>query len=73
MYIKVQVTAGAKREQVLRDRDDHYTISVREPAERNMANTRVRELVARDLSIPVGKVRIISGHQSPHKILSTLD
>ena len=73
MYIKVQVTAGAKREVVVRDRDDHYTISVREPAERNMANTRVRELVARELSIPTGKVRIISGHQSTHKILSTLD
>ncbi len=73
MYIKVQVTAGAKREQVLRDRDDHYTISVREPAERNMANTRIREIISRELVVPVGKVRLISGHQSPHKIISILD
>lgn len=73
MYIKVAVVAGAKKEIVIRDRDDHYTISVREKAERNMANTRIREIIATELSVPIGKVRLISGHQSPHKILSIMD
>jgi uncharacterized protein YggU (UPF0235/DUF167 family) len=73
MYIKVAVVAGVKKEIVVRDREDHYTISVREPAERNMANARIREIIAREMSVSVGRVRIISGHQSPHKILSIMD
>ena len=73
MYIKVAVVAGAKKEVVVRDREDHYTITVREPAERNMANTRIREIIALELSVPAGRVRLISGHQSPHKILSIMD
>lgn len=73
MYIKVQVTAGSKKEIVVHDKEDHYTISVREPAERNLANTRIREIISRELVVPIGKIRIISGHQSPHKILSILD
>jgi uncharacterized protein YggU (UPF0235/DUF167 family) len=70
MYIKVRVTAGAKRELVEKVSFDHYDISVREPAERNMANTRIRELVAHELGVPLGKVRIISGHHSGSKMLS---
>ncbi|MCX6756236.1 MAG: DUF167 domain-containing protein [Candidatus Nomurabacteria bacterium] len=73
MYIKVAVVAGAKKEIVVRDREDHYTITVREPAERNLANTRIREIIAHEVSVPVGKVRLISGHQNPHKILSIMD
>lgn len=70
MYIKVKVIAGARREQVEKIKDDEYRISVCEKAERNLANTRVRELIAREYTLPVARVRIISGHQSLSKILS---
>ena len=73
MYIKVHVVAGAKREVFLKKAGDLYEIAVREPAERNMANRRVLELVARDLQVPVGRVRIVSGHHSPSKIFSVID
>ena len=72
MYIKVQVVAGAKKELVTKRGPDSYDISVREPAERNLANRRVLELVARELGLSVGKVRIVSGHHSPSKILSVM-
>ena len=72
MYIKVKVTAGVKKEVVEKIKNDEYRVWVREKAERNMANNRVRELIAREYSIPIGKVKIISGHQSPSKILSLL-
>lgn len=72
MYIKVKVTAGVKKEIVEKIKDDEYRVWVKEKAERNMANNRVRELIAREYSIPIGKVKIISGHQSPSKILSLL-
>ncbi len=70
MYIKVRVTAGAKREAVTKVSKSSYKISVREPAERNLANTRVIELVAIELHVLANKVRIINGHQSPSKMLS---
>lgn len=72
MYLKIKVVAGSKKETVEKIKDDEYRVSVREPAERNLANNRVRELIAREYSIPIGKVKIISGHQSPSKILSLL-
>ena len=70
MYIKVHVVAGAKKELVVRKGSDSYDISVREPAERNMANKRVVELVARDMGLLPSSARIVSGHHSPSKILS---
>jgi len=70
MYIHVKVTAGAKRESLKAKNTDHYEIQVCEPAERNMANIRVIELVAIHLGIPKSHVRIINGHHNPSKLLS---
>lgn len=70
MYIKVKVTAGSKKEFVKQKNEDTYIISVKEPALRNLANKRVCELIASVLRVSVGDIRIISGHQSPSKILS---
>jgi len=70
MYIKVKVQAGAKKEKVEKKNKDTYNISVKEKAERNMANTRVCEIMAQTFNISVKNIRIISGHQSPSKILS---
>lgn len=70
MFIKVKVQAGAKKEEIKKKSKDSYIVSVREKAERNMANIRVCEIMASLLGVAVGQVRIISGHQSPSKILS---
>ncbi len=70
MYIKARVSAGMKKESFVQKSPDTVHIAVKERAERNMANSRVIELVAAHFTVPKGKVRIISGHQSPSKILS---
>lgn len=70
MYVKVKVTAGARKESFIQVSDDHFEASVREKAERNMANTRVRELVADFFGIPTGKAKLIAGHHSPGKIFN---
>lgn len=70
MYIKIKVTAGAKKEKLNQISEDHFEISVREKAERNMANSRIREMIADFFGVSVGKTKIISGHHSPGKILS---
>ena len=70
MYIKVKVTAGAKKETIKDLSNNRYEIFVKLPAERNLANTRVREIIASIYKVNIKAVRIISGHQSPSKILS---
>lgn len=70
MYIKVKVQAGAKKESVEKKNNDTYNISVKEKAERNMANQRVCEIIASTMRVSIKNIRIISGHQSPSKILS---
>ena len=75
MYLKALVQASAKRERVevrpgKAGAGEELLIFVKEPAERNLANTRVRELVAEHLKVPLAKVRIMSGHHSPSKMLS---
>ncbi|MGB4076603.1 MAG: DUF167 family protein [Minisyncoccia bacterium] len=68
MYVRVEVRAGAKKEAVIQTDAKTYTIAVKEPAARNLANMRVREVLARLLGLPVPAVRMISGHRSPRKI-----
>ncbi|OGG72455.1 hypothetical protein A3A38_02110 [Candidatus Kaiserbacteria bacterium RIFCSPLOWO2_01_FULL_53_17] len=71
MYAKVFVTPGAKKEKVEEGKKEgELKISVREPAQRNLANTRVRELLAARFRVPLARVRILSGHHSPRKLFS---
>jgi uncharacterized protein YggU (UPF0235/DUF167 family) len=70
MYVRVLVKAGAKKESLTAESEDRLLVSVKEPAERNMANGRVRELVAAHFKVPLGKVRIVGGHQRPSKLIS---
>ena len=70
MYIQVHVVAGAKKERVVRMSAERYDMWVREPAERNLANGRLRTLVARELSVPEANVRLVGGHRSPRKVFS---
>lgn len=68
MLVRVSVTPDARREKCI-FADNSFVMSVREPAEGNAANMRVRQLVALHYHIPVQRVRIKSGHHSPRKVL----
>ena len=70
MYIKVRVRTDSKRERVTKVGEHSYEIAVREPAQRNLANRRVRELIAHEYEIPTGNVRLVSGHRAVGKVLS---
>ena len=69
IYVKVIVTAGAKKENIVQKKKDHFEISVKEKAENNMANKKVLEILASHFKVPKGKVRIVNGHHHPHKLL----
>lgn len=70
MYIKVKVIAGARKEMVKEVGTNRYEIHVKEKAERNMANSRIIELVAGLYHVGTKAVKIFSGHHSPSKLLS---
>lgn len=70
MYVKVRVRAGAKNEEFQEKSKTLFAVSVKEKPLQNLANRRVCQLVALHFKIPAGKVRIVSGHHSPSKILS---
>jgi len=73
MYIRVRVAAGAKKEVFKQLSGDSFLVSVKEPAEQNMANKRVLELVGVHFGVSARSIRIVSGHHSPGKILSIPD
>ena len=73
MHIKVRVKTGQKKENVLENSKTSFSISVKEKAERNSANARIIKIIAERLSVPVKKVRIVSGHHAPSKLLSILE
>jgi uncharacterized protein YggU (UPF0235/DUF167 family) len=70
MYIRVRATPNAKKEKIERTNKNEFDIAVKEPAERNMANTRIREIVANECRVSVKNVRIVTGHRSHTKMLS---
>ena len=68
MYLKIKVIPDSKVERVEKEKDDSWRIWVRLPAEHNLANNRVLELLRNEF--PKTAIRIISGHHSPSKIIS---
>jgi len=67
MFIKIKVTAGSKKEKVEKKSEDLYHISVREEAERNMANKRILEIMRG--FYPNQSVKLVKGQRSPAKIV----
>ena len=60
---------GEKKEKVEKISPTVFKIAVKEKAERNLANRRVLQIVAGCLRVPIKKIRIISGHHAPSKLI----
>lgn len=69
MYLRVYVTPDSKKE-ALERLQEAWRITVRQPAERNEANKRVQELIAREVGVPLSSVRILAGHHARSKMIS---
>ena len=68
----MRVYAGMKHERFVETEPHHFEAIVREPASQNAANRRVCALVADAYNVPTQRVRIVSGHHSPQKILTIM-
>ena len=71
MFIKIKVTAGSKKEKVEKKSDDLYHISVRQEAERNMANRRILEIMR--ALYPNSSVKLVKGQRSPAKMVEVCE
>ena len=69
LYVKAVVNTNSKKDSILAKSSDHFEISVKDKAEKNMANRKVIELLASYFKISSNKIRIINGHHHPHKLL----
>jgi uncharacterized protein YggU (UPF0235/DUF167 family) len=69
MYLKVIVKTQAKKESLILKSKDHFLISVKEKAEKNLANKKVIEMLANYFKVKKEKIRIVNGHRHPHKLL----
>ncbi|KKW11709.1 MAG: hypothetical protein UY50_C0008G0035 [Parcubacteria group bacterium GW2011_GWA2_49_9] len=68
MYIKVHVIAESK-EEAISEKNEVLYVSVREKAEQGAANRKMLDLLR--VRFGLGKrLRIVSGHHAPHKIIS---
>ena len=68
-YVHAKVVASSRKETFKQKSKDHFEISVCEPAERNMANKRILELLALHFKISSSQIRIVNGHRSSSKLI----
>jgi len=67
--VRVLTFPGVKKEKFVVVDQDAFEAYVREPAQNNLANLRVRELIAGHYGVPVSQVTIRTGHRSRKKTL----
>ena len=68
MYVHVHVVPNARKERVQEEKEGSLMIWVKEPAEQNQANRRIRELVAQQYGVRTERVRMLTGHRSSSKM-----
>ena len=68
MYVKVRVVAGMRKEKIIQKDPVTFEMVLKEPAERNLANKRIRAILAEVYNTKEGNVRIVTGHHSQSKI-----
>lgn len=66
---KIRVITGAKKEEVIKKDKDTYIIKVKEKAERNLANKRIKEILSDIFNVGSKDIQIIKGFQSPSKLV----
>lgn len=73
MLVHVKIEPKSKEDSISEKNKTSYIVKVREEAKENKANNKMLILLARYLKIEKDKLRIITGHHSPSKIIEILD
>ena len=70
MFVRVHAVPGARKERITKEDATTFTICVKEPAERNLANKRIRDILALEFGVSPLQVRLLTGHRSSSKMYS---
>lgn len=70
--VHAKVFPSSKKEKFVVLTPDTFELYVREPAQHNMANIRVRELIGRHFKVPLTQVVIKAGHRARKKTLAII-
>ena len=66
--VQVKAFPCARKEQVVQLNEEAFEIYIRESAQGNMANMRVRECIAMQFGVTLDAVRLQTGHRSRKKV-----
>lgn len=72
-YIRIKVLPSSKKSAIIKIAEDVYEIKTKSKAESNNANKEALGLLSERLNIKPNKLRIISGHKRPNKIIEILN
>lgn len=67
MQVKVRVVPKARKERFEKISEREFKAEVKEPAQHNLANTKVQRLVADYFNLPVTSVRFLTGMRGKTK------
>ena len=69
MELFLKVKTGCREENVEKDDDNHFIVSVKERPVKGLANKAVVRALANYLKVPKAEVQIISGFRSRKKVI----
>jgi len=72
MFLKVKVFPGSKIEEVIQKSGDEFEIKVKEKAEKGKANKKTKEILAKHLNVPEGKLILVRGARQKNKIFKLI-
>ena len=68
-HLKVKVYTDQAEEKIVENTDNSYDLYIREPAKEGMANRRVLAILMDKVNPKPKRLKIVSGHISPAKII----
>jgi uncharacterized protein YggU (UPF0235/DUF167 family) len=72
MFLKVKLHPKSKKQKIEKVSDEKFEIWVKSKAEENKANYEMLEILSEFLEIEKKKLRLISGHHHPSKMIQVL-
>ena len=72
MLIHVKIHPDSKENKIVKKNDTSFIVYVKEPAEDNRANKKMIEIISEEFGIIKSKVKIVTGHHQPSKIIDLI-
>jgi uncharacterized protein (TIGR00251 family) len=68
MFLKVKVFTSAKKDEIVKLKDDEFEVRVREKAEKGKANRAVIKVIANYFKVDESRIKLVKGFKERNKI-----